>query len=291
MIWLITLLFAISASGLVYVIASAMTSGAEEYSGAFSKDTAKQFEDVFLFVPARRILELSWAAAAVVFMVVFLALADFKSLDGIALSVVLGALAGLGGFFVPRGLLALFKARRLERFNAQLSDTLTTMSNALRAGFSITQAFETVVATGENPIAQEFNLMLQQVRVGVPLADALSNMEAKVGSVDLTLVVMAIATARRTGGNLTEIFDSIASTIRERSRIEGRIHTMTAQGRMQGIVVGSMPLVVTLAMLVVDPKMMLPFLHSSAGIAACLVVVVLVAVGGLLIRKIVRINV
>jgi tight adherence protein B len=291
MIWLITLLFALCASGLVYVIAAAMTSGAEEYSGAFSKDTAKQFEDVFLFVPARRILELSWAAAAVVFMIVFLALANFESLDGVILALVLGALAGMGGFCVPRWMLALFKARRLERFNAQLSDTLTTMSNALRAGFSITQAFETVVATGENPIAQEFNLMLQQVRVGVPLADALSNMDAKVGSVDLTLVVMAIATARRTGGNLTEIFDSIAVTIRERSRIEGRIHTMTAQGRMQGIVVGAMPLVVALAMLAVDPGMMLPFLRSSAGMVACFIVVVLVAVGGLLIRKIVRIDV
>lgn len=291
MIWLIVLLFALSAAGLAYVVAGAMSSGAEEYSGTFSRDTARQFEDVFLFVPPRRILELGWAAAAVVFIVIFLALADFKSLDGFIMAGALAALAGLGGFTLPRLMLTWFKTRRLQRFNGQLSDTLTTMSNALRAGFSITQAFETVATSGENPIAQEFNLMLQQVRVGVPFADALTNMEARVGSADLTLVVMAIATARRTGGNLTEIFDSIAATIRERARIEDRVQTITAQGRMQGIVVGAMPLVVGIVMLAMDPDMMLPFLHSPGGMAACAVVVALVACGGLLIRKIVRIDV
>ena len=81
------------------------------------------------------------------------------------------------------------------------------MSNALKAGFSITQAFESVVKDGENPIAQEFDVLLQQTRVGVSFSDALVNMEKRVGSDDLSLVVVAIETARKTGGNLTEVFE------------------------------------------------------------------------------------
>jgi tight adherence protein B len=153
------------------------------------------------------------------------------------------------------------------------------------------QTFETVVRDGENPIAQEFSVFLQETRVGVSFDDALRNMERRIGSDDLSLVVMAIETARKTGGNLTEVFERIAHTIRERMRIEVRIRTLTAQGRLQGFVVGAMPLVIGVALMIVDPNMMMPFLYSTAGLVVIGAVVILVAMGGIVIRKIVNIDV
>jgi tight adherence protein B len=207
------------------------------------------------------------------------------------IGLVFGGLAGALALMAPWKLLAVLKARRLHKFNLQLVDTLVSMSNALKAGFSITQAFESVVKDGENPIAQEFDVFLQQTRVGVSFSEALSNMEKRVGSDDLSLVVVAIETARKTGGNLTEVFERIASTIRERMRIENRIRTLTAQGRLQGWIVSLMPAIIGFLMFLVDPNMMESFFRSLVGVVCVGVVVLLILSGALVIRKIVRIDV
>ena len=291
MMILIAFLVAISAMGLGYVLLNALRSGAETYSGEYAQDTARQFEDVFLFIPPRRIAEAGWASAGTAFLAVFFLTADMASLQGTAAGLLLGVLAGGLALQAPRQLLRFLKQRRLKKFNIQLVDTLVSMSNALKAGFSITQAFESVVREGENPIAQEFGVFLQQTRVGVSFSDAMESMRTRVGSEDLSLVVLAIETARKTGGNLTEIFEKIAGTIRERMRIENRIRTLTAQGRLQGTVVGAMPVVIAVAMTFVDPDLMLPFLRSSVGIGVIIAVSILILSGALVIRKIVNIDV
>jgi tight adherence protein B len=291
MTWLISALFALSVSGLAFVLMKALQAGAETYSGTYSEDTARQFEDIFVFIPPRRIAEAGWACGGAAFLAVFLLVGSVASLRAFLLGLMLAAAAGALALRVPRQLLAILRRRRLHRFNTQLVDTLVNMSNALKAGFSIMQACESVVRNRDVPISQEFEVLLQQTRVGVGFSDALHNMEERVGSDDLTLVVSAIETARKTGGNLTEIFDKIAATIRERMRIENRIRTLTAQGRLQGIIVSAMPAVIGVAMLILDPGMMLPFLHSVAGVAVITVVLALITLGGLMIRKIVKIDV
>jgi tight adherence protein B len=188
-------------------------------------------------------------------------------------------------------LVRILKARRLKKFNNQLVEALSAMSNSLKAGFSITQSFESIARDGQSPIAQEFGAFLQQTRVGVSFSDALENLQERVGSDDLNLVCMAVETARQTGGNLTGIFEQIAMTIRERFRIENRINTLTAQGKLQGIVVGAMPLIIGAALMIVDPGMMIPFLRSMMGLSIIVIVAVLLTFGGLIIRKIVRIDV
>jgi len=288
---LIAILFAVSITGLAYTLLRAFYSGAEIYSGTYSQETARQFEDVFLFIPPRRIAEAGWAFSGVTFISLFFLAGSLVTITGVLVGSGAGGLGGLLAFHFPHWLLNRLKARRLHRFNGQLADTLVSMSNALKAGFSISQAFESVVREGVNPIAQEFDVLLQETRVGVAFSDALANMVRRVGSDDLTLVVAAIEASRRAGGNLTEIFDKISETIRERLRIENRIHTLTAQGRLQGIVVGAMPIVILLALLFVDPGLMLPFLHSRIGLIALGLAGVLIALGGFFIRKIIRIDV
>ena len=121
--------------------------------------------------------------------------------------------------------------------------------------------------------------------------DALESMAERVGSDDLTLVTSAILISRKTGGNVTEIFDKIAETIRGRMRIERKVKSLTAQGRLQGIVVSSMPLLLGVAMTLIKPGLMIPFLTSFVGLGSVLAVVVLVSAGWLMIRKIIRIDV
>ncbi|MDA0577924.1 MAG: type II secretion system F family protein [Verrucomicrobia bacterium] len=291
MTWVIATLFAIAFGGLATVLLRAVGEGMDRYAGAYSQQTAKQLEDVFLFIPPRRITEFGWAAAIAVFFLVFSTVGRVTDLRSALTALALATLAGAATLRLPTLIVQILRNRRLARFNLQLGDTLVSMSNALKAGFSIAQAIEAVVREGENPIAQEFEVFLQQTRVGVSFSQALQNLDDRVGSEDLKLVIVAIETARKTGGNLTEIFEQIAVTIRERLRIERRIRTLTAQGRLQGIIVSLMPVVIGCALVVVDPEMMLPFLHSSMGATIMVVVALLILAGGLVIRKIVRIDV
>ena len=181
--------------------------------------------------------------------------------------------------------------RRRAKFNDQLPEALATMSNALRAGFSISQAFDSVVAQGEKPMSEEFAILQQQLRIGMSFEDALESLSGRVGSDDLTLVTTALLVSRKTGGNVTEIFDKISETIRGRMRIERKVRTLTAQGRLQGIVVSAMPLVLGIAMTFLKPDTMLPFFCSLTGVASIVAVIVLIAIGWIIIGKIVKIDV
>ncbi len=182
-------------------------------------------------------------------------------------------------------------ARRRAAFNQQLPEALATMSNALRAGFSISQAFDSVVEQGEKPMSEEFAIVQQQLKIGMSFEDALESLSQRVGSDDLTLVTTAILVSRKTGGNVTEIFDKISETIRGRMRVERKVKSLTAQGRLQGIVISVLPFLLGIAITVMKPKMMLPFLTSPAGILSVVAMCVLIALGWLMIRKIIRIDV
>ena len=181
--------------------------------------------------------------------------------------------------------------RRRDKFNAQLPEALATMSNALRAGFSISQAFDSVVEQGEKPMSEEFAILQQQLRVGMSFEAALESMSERVGSDDLTLVTTAILISRKTGGNVTEIFDKISETIRGRMKIERKVKTLTAQGRMQGIIVSAMPVFLGVVMCILKPKMMVPFLTSMTGLICVAVMTILIVLGWMMIRKIIKIDV
>ena len=289
--WVAVLLTGVAAGGLAWLIISSFAEGARSAADTYEDEMARTLESMFLFVPARRLMELGWMAAGVVFMVAML---PFCRLEppwvlpvGMAVALVLAA----GAFCLPRVVVNWLRTRRLERFNLQLLEALPMMANALRAGFSINQAFESVAEGTDAPMSQEISLFLQQLRVGVSFSEALAALDERVGSEDLTLVCTAIDIARRSGGNLTEIFDSIAETIRARLRIHQHVRTLTAQGRLQGLIIGAMPFLLGIGMAIFKPNLMLPFLGSLIGVITVVAVTLMVALGGLLIRKIVNIDV
>ena len=289
--WSTVAAVALAFAGFAWMFVAALNEGADNYARTMGAETSRQFEDVFMFVSPAKIARLGRLAALAAFFIFFIPLFSFTNAVSTTAGVVLGLAAGAFVFTLPGRYVRLLRARRRMKFNEQLVDALGTMSNALRAGFSINQAFESVVETGDKPISQEFSVFLQQLRVGMSFEDALASLDRRVASDDLTLVCTSIDIARRTGGNLTDIFDKISETIRGRMRIERKVKTMTAQGRAQGLIVSAMPFFLGIVMTVMKPKLMLPFLCSLAGVGSVVAVIVLVTVGWLIIRKIIKIEV
>jgi len=211
------------------------------------------------------------------------------------LFLIVGALIG---FLLPRFWLSRRKAGRLNAFNKQLPDTITLLANALRAGSSFLQAIELVVRESRPPISTEFSRVIREVNLGLPFEQALENMVRRVRSDDLELMATAISIQHTVGGNLAEILDSIAYTIRERVRIKGEIRTLTAQQRLSGYVVGFLPIGLAGFLFIAAPNFMeAMFLNPPAvlGLPAGVVLLIfggfMMFIGFMLIRRIVDIEV
>ncbi|MCL6477977.1 MAG: type II secretion system F family protein [Peptococcaceae bacterium] len=201
-----------------------------------------------------------------------------------AAAVALGAL--LSTFWVK-----LSKARRLNKFNSLIGDSLVIMSNALRSGFSFLQAMDMVRKEMPDPIAKEFSRTFQEMNLGTPTEEALENLNKRVGSEDLELVITAVLIQRQVGGNLAEILDNIAGTIRERVRIQGEIKTLTAQGRISGIIIGVLPLLLAAALSAISPQYLKPLATDPLGRGMLATALALELLGILIIRKIINIKV
>ncbi len=202
------------------------------------------------------------------------------------------------GYWLPRFWLNRRKGNRLKAFNGSLADTIMLLANSLRAGSSFLQSVEMVVREAQPPISTEFARVIREVNLGLPLDDALANLQRRVRSDDLDLMTTAIGIHHQVGGNLAEILDSIAFTIRERIRIKGEIRTLTAQQRMSGYVVGFLPVGLILLLSVIAPNFMAPmfqkppeFLGMPAGVAILGFGGFMMFIGFMLIRRIVDIEV
>lgn len=198
-------------------------------------------------------------------------------------------LAALGAF-LPIVFIKIKKGKRTKAFEAQLGDTLIMMCNGLRSGFSFQQSMENVAKDMPAPIGMEFGRVCNEIRYGATMEDALNNMVDRVKSPDLMLVVSAVLIQRTTGGNLSEILSTISNTIRDRIKIKGEISSITAQGRMSGLIIGALPVGIAAILMVVNPEYMSTFFTTTAGNVMLIVSVVMEILGFLAIRKVVTIE-
>ena len=236
-----------------------------------------------------------WLGSIVGVPVLLFILGFFLSALQSPLALLIGMLVG---FLLPRFWLNRRKNGRLNAFNKQLPDTITLIANALRAGSSFLQAIELVVRESRPPISVEFSRVIREVNLGLPFEQALENMVRRVRSDDLELMATAISIQHQVGGNLAEILDSIAYTIRERIRIKGEIRTLTAQQRLSGYVVGFLPIGLAGFLFIAAPGFMDPMFANPPAIAGLPAGVVILLFGGfmmfigfMLIRRIVDIEV
>ena len=204
------------------------------------------------------------------------------------LSAVVGAIIG---YFAPRIWVGRRISGRLNAFNKQLPDTITLLSNSLRAGSSFLQSVELVSRESPAPMGPEMGRVVREVNLGLGMEEALSNMVRRIKSDDLDLMVTAIGVQQQVGGNLAEILDTIAFTIRERVRIKGEIRTLTAQGRYSGYLVAFLPIGIAVTLNFINPEFMQPLFTETIGRILLATGAIMMFIGFTAIRKITDIKV
>jgi tight adherence protein B len=192
---------------------------------------------------------------------------------------------------VPVMSLRIRRARRLKAFNDALPDAIDLLARALRAGHSVASAIEVVGEEGQEPVAAEFDLIYQQQNFGLPFRDALMQTARRVPSPDLRFVITAMLVQKDTGGNLTEILDRTVYVIRERLRIHGEVRVKTAQGRLTGWILSLLPIFLGLLISLINPTYAKPLFSDPIGVKLLYAGVCMLIIGGLVIRKIVTIEV
>ena len=180
--------------------------------------------------------------------------------------------------------------KRRDMFESQLSDALMIASNCLKSGLTFNQAMDTISNECDDPIKSEFKRTVNEITFGSSQDDALEAMAERVKSEDFNLVVSAVSVQRQTGGNLSEILDTIAGTIRERYKIKGEIKTMTGQGRVSGIIIGVLPIVLLLVMSLINKDLIMTLFTTMIGKILLVISICLETIGAIIINKIVTIK-
>jgi tight adherence protein B len=201
-------------------------------------------------------------------------------------------LAGvIAGYSLPRWWISRKQRMRMVEFNDGLLDMLTTIIGSLRAGFSFMQALRTVVDESEGPIREESEIVLKEMQYGTSMEDALNEWKERMPSEDLDLMIQAILIQRQIGGNLAVVLETIVQTIRDRLRIQRQVTTLTAQGRLSGMVVGLLPFVLGLILYFIEPNYIGSLFHNPIGLMMVGAGLISGTVGFVFIRKLTTIEV
>lgn len=269
------------AACLAYGAVRLLQQGVQSYGERYVKGAERTLDSIYLSVSPQQVLAASLLLAAMLGGIVLWVFGSVPLALG-------GAVAGL---VVPMRALRYLKRRRDRRFEYQLVDGLLSMMNSLKAGFSLPQAIELIQREMGNPIRQEFRIVVQEMRLGVPLEEGLDHLYERMPIPDVDIFVTAVRVSREVGGSLTDVFAGLAHTIRERHRVEGRIRTLTAMGRFQGWILSCIPLGVGLGIYALRPDLVRRLWTEPIGWAFLLAALVLWGIAVLAIRRIVAIDV
>ncbi len=205
--------------------------------------------------------------------------------------VIVGSAITIAMWSVPKLVIQSLWEKRCGQFVEQMVDGMTLMANGVKAGLSVQQCMERIQENLPNPISQEFGLVLSQMRLGRGMADALNELGTRIPRPDVQMFVTSVNILSETGGNMAETFQTITFTIRERQKIEKKIEALTAQGVTQGIIITLIPFGLLAVFYLVDPAYVQPLFTTTLGIIALLAMLGLQIIGGLAIKKIVKIQV
>ena len=252
---------------------------------AWSERTRSQLERAGLALKLHEYVALRVLLALVAFVVV-LALGN-----GHALAFLLGIAVGVVGYMLPAFYVRMRVTRQVRKFNDQLADMLTMVSNSLRAGFGLLQGIELAAEQTQPPMSTELRHLLRDTRMGASIETALESMGERVGSYDLDVVITAILIQRSVGSNLSEVLETVAHTIRERARIQGEINTLTAQKKFSGLIIALMPMAFVLFMLAINFEYMSALFTDPLGRFLLALAIALDIVGILIIKRIVTVDI
>lgn len=277
----ISVVAALSAGLLAWFMIDMGTVTLAKYRASFTERAAFQVQEFFLFIDPAKLFVANLALMAMGALLVWIVTGS--------------ALIAIPAFFalamVPRLLYAWMRKRRLQKFEEQLPDALMMISGGLRAGTGLSSALQQLVVEAQQPLAQEFSLMLREQRLGVTLEQSLNSLARRMPTQTTTLVVSAMRIANETGGGLAETLERTAHTIRSRLQMEGKIRALTAQGKLQAWVVGLLPLVLMAVLNKMEPDAMSMLWHTRMGWGTLVLIGLFEFMGIYVIRKIVAIDV
>ena len=219
------------------------------------------------------------------------ALFFFLAWPNLLVGIFIGLSAGITGFQLPPIIFKSLYEKRCDVFVDQMVDGLTIMGNGIKSGTNPQQAMQRVIEIMGNPISAEFSQVITQTQFGQSFEEALTDLGVRIPRPDVQMLVVAINILKETGGNLSETFQTIVLTIRERQKLEKKISAMTAQGVMQGIIVTSIPFLLMGVFYVLDPEHIKPMFNTTWGLIFLAGMLALQTIGGVMIKKIVTIKV
>lgn len=272
---------ALAAITVIWALIQIAETGLRKQKQTLQAQAAGSLSEMFIFVDPTKLFYMN------VLALVFVPAALYVMTENPVLALGAAVLAIVG----PKLLVTWLKARRERRFEEQLPDALLMIAGTLRAGASLNVAMESMVSESKPPVSQEFELMLREQRLGVDLDTALQNMEKRMPLQDFIMVVAGMRISREVGGNLADTLEGIADTLRRKITMEGKIRALTAQGRMQGIVMTCLPLFLMVILRWMEPEAMEPLFTTWYGWLVLGVIGVMEIVGYFFIRKIVNIDV
>ncbi len=219
------------------------------------------------------------------------AIAPYVLLGGRVEGIIVGVVAAVVGYNLPKMYLNKKRKSRVAKLNEQLPEALTIISNALKAGFGLLQALNNAAESLEHPISTELGRTIHEMNIGSSAEEALVALSDRSSSYDLDIVVTAILVQRTVGGNLGEVLDTVAETMRERIRIRGEITTLTAQQKLTGLVIGGLPIGVGILFQLMSPGYISPLFTTLLGKLMLGIAVVMEIIGVMIIQRILDIEV
>ena len=234
---------------------------------------------------------LSWTAARVLSASLALACVGWLLADALTHRVLFANAAAALGAAAPVALVLRRRAKRLARIEQQLPDALDLLTRALRAGHAFSASLKMASEELAEPIAGEFRLVHDEVNFGVSLQEALTHLSERIPLTDVRYFVVAVLIQRESGGNLTEILANLSRLIRERAKLLARVRVLSSEGRMSAWILGLLPFVLGGGLYLANPKFMGTMFTDPLGIAMTQWLLVMMACGMLILRRIVRLKV
>jgi tight adherence protein B len=206
-------------------------------------------------------------------------------------AVVIGSALGVVGYLAPAFLVRIRKERRRNKLEGQLEEALTLVSSSLKAGFGLLQSLDQAAQQIKHPLATELKRAIHDINVGSSMEEALLTLSQRANSYDLEIVITAVIIQRTVGGNLGEILNNVAHTMRERGRIRGQIRSLTSQQRMTGYILAALPIAIAGILFLVAGDYMMPLFTTVAGQVLLVAAGTIELIGALVIKRILAIEV
>ncbi len=281
-IWLILCVVLASASvcALALIGGRYVAENVDFYRRQFSSNAEVELADLFIFANGQQLFVVNLMLLVLVPMLLHVLF---------QLTVVTVA-AFLVMLVVPRIFFGMLRKQRMRKFESQLPDAFMLLSSSLQSGASLNMALENIVQQSPAPLSQEFGLLVKKLRLGVTLEDALVKMEKRLPLPSFVMASSAVRISREVGGNLVDTINGMATMLRRKQVMEGKIDSLTSQGRAQGVFMAMLPIFLAAILSVIEPAAMSQLYTTRTGLLVLAVMVVMEVLGFTFIKKITRID-